>query len=192
MSWRPRETAAGYDRRAIWAKAQNCWMGSYRIRRVMAKVVKNCNFQCSRPMNAETAINSGVKQAKPVINAVSEKIWKDCESYPGAFRLKNFSMQNNQGTCWIIPRLPKSRRKKTDDSRDGLKMVTWSGGVWMTMQDNGKSPNERTLLISSTPILGTVNCTAQDRYKLSKGCTEAAKTAERTGCDGKNGALWVW
>jgi len=74
-------------------------MGSYRIRRVMAKVVKNCNFQCSRPMNAETAINSGVKQAKPVIKAVSEKIWKDGESYPGAFRLKNFSMQNNQGAC---------------------------------------------------------------------------------------------
>jgi len=58
----------------------------------MAKVVKNCNFQCSMPMNAETAINSGVKQAKPVIKVVSEKIWKGGESCLGAFRLKNVSM----------------------------------------------------------------------------------------------------
>lgn len=50
-------------------------------------------------MNAETVINRGVKQAKPVIEAVSEKIWKDGVSCPGAFRLKDFSMQNNQGAC---------------------------------------------------------------------------------------------
>lgn len=39
----------------------------------------------------------------------------------------------------------------------------------MTMQDNGRSPNERTSLISSTPISGTVNCRAQDR----KNCRRA-------------------
>lgn len=33
----------------------------------------------------------------------------------------------------------------------------------MTMQDNGRSPNERPSLISSTPIPGTVDCAAQDR-----------------------------
>jgi hypothetical protein len=58
----------------------------------------------------------------------------------------------------------------------------------MAMQDNGRSPNERPSLISSTPIPGTVNSTAQDRKELSKGCTETAKAVERAVCDGKNGA----
>jgi hypothetical protein len=42
-------------------------------------------------MNAETVEMRG-KVEKPTIKAVLETIWKDSESCPGAFRLKNFSM----------------------------------------------------------------------------------------------------
>jgi hypothetical protein len=57
----------------------------------------------------------------------------------------------------------------------------------MTMQDNGRSPNERPSLISSTPISGTVNCTAQDRketveglYRSSKNCGKSSMLRKKT------------
>jgi len=42
-------------------------------------------------MSAETVEMRG-KVEKPTIKAILETIWKDGESYPGAFRLKDFSM----------------------------------------------------------------------------------------------------
>jgi len=63
----------------------------YRIIRITAKAAKNWKFQSSRPMNAETVEMRG-KVEKPTIKAILETIWKDGESYLGAFRLKDFSM----------------------------------------------------------------------------------------------------
>lgn len=55
----------------------------------------------------------------------------------------------------------------------------------MTMQDNGISPNERTSLNFQYSKFRHGELYGTRQKELSKGWTEAAKTAERAVCDGK-------
>ena len=54
------------------------------------------------------------KRVQKCKSEISEMILRGSKNYPGVFRLKKFSMENNQSTCWKIPSQIKTDGKLSD------------------------------------------------------------------------------